>query len=79
MKIDKIFCDNCNGEMDNCECMENQLRFILNETMDGGKTYEFCGAECLKEFINRKEFENRFYRWRIISDSISKSEEKTRE
>ena len=66
MKIDKTFCDNCNGELVNCECAENQIRFILQECMDGGEKYEFCGAECLKNFVINKEFENRFYRWRTI-------------
>ena len=76
MKINKIFCDNCNEEMCNCECVVNQIRFILNEHMDEGKTYEFCGAECLKEFVNKKEFENRFYRWRKVSDTNEQDGEK---
>lgn len=76
MKINKIFCDNCEGEIENAECAENQMRFILNEIMDGGKNYQFCGAECLKKFINRKEFENRFYRWRKIEDIKKKRKQK---
>jgi len=66
MKINKTFCDNCDGEIKNCECLENQTRFTLIENMDDGITYEFCGAECLKEFVKKKEFENRFYRWREV-------------
>lgn len=68
MKLDKIFCDSCNGEVENSECMKNQLRFVLLEQMDDGKEYHFCGAECLKEFVSKKEFENRFYRWRKLSE-----------
>ena len=63
MKLNKIFCDECKGEIENCECSENQMRFILKESMDEGSEYQFCGAECLKKFVKKKEFENRFYRW----------------
>lgn len=73
MEINKIFCDNCKGEIENCECLENQMRFVLVEQMDEGKKYQFCGAECLKGFVNRKEFENRFYRWREVKDDKTKS------
>ncbi len=68
MEINKIFCDNCKGEIENCECSENQMRFTLNENMDDGISYQFCGAECLKSFINKKEFQNRFYRWRRVEE-----------
>lgn len=68
MKLNKIFCDNCNGEIENCECLENQMRFVLRENMDEGEEFHFCGAECLKEFVEKKEFENRFYRWRKVKD-----------
>jgi len=66
MKINKVFCDNCNGEVENCECLENQMRFVLQERMDDGIEYHFCGAECLKEFVAKQEFESRFYRWRKV-------------
>lgn len=62
MKINKIFCDSCEREIVNCECHIDQMRFILQECMDEGKTYEFCGAECLKKFVDKKEFESRFYK-----------------
>jgi hypothetical protein len=67
MKIDKIFCDNCEREILNIECDIDQMRFKLIETMDEGKIYEFCGAECLKLFVARKEFENRFYKNRYFN------------
>jgi hypothetical protein len=71
MELNKIFCDCCKGEIENCECNENQMRFTLQEHMDDGNKYHFCGAECLKRFIINKEFENRFYRWRIVKDEVT--------
>ena len=75
MKINKIFCDNCGGEISNSESMENQMRFTLNEEMDDGISYQFCGAECLKSFIKKKEFQNRFYRWRRVKEIKPKKEQ----
>lgn len=72
MRIDKIFCDGCDSEIVNCECHINQMRFTLQECMDEGHTYEFCGAECLKRFVASKEFENRFYKWREVNDKKPK-------
>ena len=69
MEVNKTFCDECTGEISKCECIENQMRFVLVECMDEGKEYQFCGAECLKEFTNKKEFENRFYRYRTIKNA----------
>lgn len=63
MKIHKIYCDGCEREIVDCECMENQARLKLIETMDEGETYEFCGVECLKLFLENRKFGDRFYRW----------------
>lgn len=63
MREDLILCDECGDRIRNSECDLLQMRFILHETMDDGVEYHFCGAECLKKFVARKEFENRFYRF----------------
>lgn len=65
MRIDKIICDNCEMEMKRVECAVNQNKFILQETMDEGECYDFCGAECLKTFVLTKKFEKRFYNQEI--------------
>jgi hypothetical protein len=63
MREDLILCDYCRDRIKNAECDPLQMRFILHETMDDGMEYHFCGAECLKNFVSKKEFETRFYRW----------------
>jgi len=65
MKFNKIFCDNCKREIENVECSDIQMRFVitLNETMDDGNEYHFCDVECLKEFVNNHKFQSRFYKY----------------
>jgi len=63
MKEDLILCDECRDRIYNAECHVLQMRFIVTENMDEGVQYHFCGAESLKHFIAKKEFESRFYRF----------------
>jgi hypothetical protein len=63
MKINKILCDNCKEELEDAECHPKQVKFCLDELMDGGMRYDFCSVECLTEFLTKHKFEERFHKF----------------
>ena len=55
--LDKQLCDNCNKKIEMAESCGYGAKYILSDALCnqcGGKHWDFCSLECLKDFVNNK-------------------------
>lgn len=54
---EKLLCDNCEKEIPCADACGFGQDYTLNNSwckQCGGKSWDFCSLECLKEFVNNK-------------------------
>ena len=52
----EVKCDNCNKKIEYADSCGFGQEYILHDAwcnQCGGKTYDFCSLECLKDFVNK--------------------------
>ncbi|MGV9142026.1 MAG: hypothetical protein ACOC1X_03720 [Promethearchaeota archaeon] len=55
--VDEVYCDNCKEDIPCGYTCGFGVSFILNDSKCkncGGKQWDFCSYECLKEFVNKR-------------------------
>ena len=58
--VDKCSCDNCKKEIEHEGACGMGVKYHLSDawcTQCGGKSWDFCCLECLREFIKKEEKE----------------------